>query len=368
MIPLLDLRAQYASIKGEIDAAIGAVLGDCQFHKGPHLKAFEDAFSAYIGAGYCIGTANCTDALYLCLRSLNIGSGDEVIVPAMTFIATAEAVTLTGATPVFVDIEHGSCNIDIDKAAAAVTDKTMAIIPVHLSGRAVDMVRLCRMANGPGLFVIEDCAQAAGAEWDGQSVGTWGNAGCFSFYPSKNLGAYGDGGAVVTNTDFLAYRVRTLADHGQFDKSTHHSEGICSRLDALQAAILNAKLAHLDAWNAKRRAWAIAYDDRLSAIPGIGLPNIPDDPASHVFHCYVVRVKNRDAVRARLAEKGIATGVHYQEALPLMRAYARFGHTAGEFPEAYAYANECLSLPMYPELTTDQIDYIAASLTEAVHA
>ena len=367
MIPLVDLRAQYASIKGEIDAAVRAVLDDALFYKGPHVERFERAFGEYLGVEHVIGVANCTDALYLALRALRIGPGDEVIVPAMTFIATAEAVTMAGATPVFVDMDPATYNIDLDKIQRAVTVKTKAIIPVHLCGRAVDMTRLMAIANAWGLAVIEDCAQAAGAEWDGRAVGTFGQAGCFSFYPSKNLGAYGDGGAVVMHEEHLARMVRMLADHGREKKFDHEFEGVSSRLDALQAAVLTAKLRYLDVWNQVRRCAAALYATLLLDNEDISLPAVMADSESHVFHCFVIRVKNRDRVRAHLSEKGIETGIHYPVPVPLTPAYARFGYAPEDFPEAYAYSQECLSLPMYPELTEEQIGIVCDALIEAVN-
>jgi len=365
-IPLVDLRAQYASIKGEIDAAVQAVLDDCQFYKGPHVERFEREFAARLGTKHAVGVANCTDALYLSLRALGIGNGDEVIVPAMTFIATAEAVTMAGAVPVFVDIDPETYNINLDKIGAAVTEKTKAIIPVHLCGRAVDMTRLMEIAHKYGLAVIEDCAQAAGAEWDGRPVGTFGNTGCFSFYPSKNLGAYGDGGAVVTDNDYIARKVRMLADHGREEKFDHRFPGICSRLDALQAAVLTAKLPHLDEWNSKRYEMAVRYVLRQIETKEITLPEIPTDRREHVFHCFVVRVNERDKARSILAGKEIETGLHYPTALPFTKAYSWLGHKPEDFPEAYAFSQECLSLPMYPEMTIEQVKYVSDSLIEAV--
>jgi len=368
MIPLVDLRAQYAAHKCEINTAIHEVLYDCQFYKGPHVERFEREFADYLGAKYCVGIGNCTDALYLALRGYGIGAGDEVIVPAMTFIATAEAVTMAGAVPVFVDIDPKTYNIDLGKIERAITEKTRAIIPVHLCGRAVDMAQLMEIVRPYGLLVIEDCAQAAGAKWAGKAVGTWGNAGCFSFYPSKNLGAYGDGGAVVTNDINFERHIRMLSDHGRLEKFEHFIEGVSSRLDGLQAAVLSAKLPHLDIWNQRRFVHALSYNARLGDIEGIALPETPLDETTHVFHCFVVRVKNRFTVWTILKEKGIETGLHYPVALPFTKAYARFCHAPEDFPEAYAYSWECLSLPMYPELTVEQIEYVAASLIEAVNA
>lgn len=368
-VPLVDLRAQYLAHGAEIDAAIKAVIDDCLFYKGPHVEAFEALFASRLRAEHVVGVANCTDALYLCMRALGIGPGDEVIVPAMTFIATAEAVSLTGARPVFADIDPATYNIDLDKAAQAITPRTVAIVPVHLCGRAVDMDRLRLVAAKRSLHIIEDCAQAVCAEWRGRAVGTWGDAGCFSFYPSKNLGGYGDGGAVVTHEAALARRVRMLADHGRMEKFDHEFEGVSSRLDALQAAILGAKLRHIGAWNQRRYLGALTYAVHLRGIEGIRLPDIPVDHRSHVFHCFVVRVRaeRRAAIRERMAAKGIETGLHYPVALPFMKAYAHFGHEPSEFPEARAFSHECLSLPLYPELTVDRIRYVAEALIEAVH-
>jgi dTDP-4-amino-4,6-dideoxygalactose transaminase len=361
MIPLVDLRAQYASIKGEIDAAIQSVVNDCQFYKGPHVERFEKAFGG-------IGVGNCTDALYLSLRALRIGAGDEVIVPAMTFAATAEAVTMAGANPVFVDMDPTTYCLDLDKAEAAITEQTAAIIPVHLFGRVVNMDRIDEMARKSGISIIEDCAQAAGAEWRGEPSWCWSDAACYSFYPTKNLGAYGDGGMVRVKDGYLGERIRMLADHGRREKFNHEMSGVCSRLDALQAAILSAKLPHLDEWNRQRYLAAIGLSVNLMDEKSIVLPDIPLDRREHVFHLFVVRLKNRDKIRAILAARGIETGLHYPIALPFTKAYAHLGHAPEDFPEAYAFSQECLSLPMYPELTLEQIRYIANSLKDAVRA
>ena len=365
-VPLVDLKAQYAAIKPEIDCAIHDVLDEAVFYKGPRVERFEQEFAKYVGARFAVGVANCTDALTLALRALRIGRDDEVIVPAMTFIATAEAVTAVGATPVFVDIDPATANIDINKIPRAITEKTKAIIPVHLAGRAVNMTLLTLVAREHGLAIVEDCAQAAGAAWKCCRVGTWGDIGCFSFYPSKNLGGYGDGGMVTTSDEMLARIVRMTADHGREQKFCHEFAGVSSRLDTLQAAVLAAKLPHLDDWNGARYRSAQLYNERLKDVEGLVLPAIPANPHEHVFHCYVVRVKDRFHVWDALRAKGIETGFHYPAALPFLEAYAYLGYDLDDCPEAWAFSQECLTLPLYPELTIDQIDYVADALKEAV--
>lgn len=368
MIPLVDLKVQYASIRGEIDAAVHAVLGDCRFYQGPHVEAFERSFAGFLGAEHCVGVGSCTDALYLTLRALRVGAGDEVIVPAMTFIATAEAVSMTGATPVFVDMDPRTANIDVRLIEDVVTEKTKAIIPVHLAGRAVWMDEVYIIADKRGLAVVEDCAQAAGAMWNGKRVGTFGEAGCFSFYPSKNLGAYGDGGAVVTSSESLARTVRMLADHGRERKFDHELIGVCSRLDGLQAAVLRAKLPHLDSWNLKRNMRAVRYTELLADVPGVELPDIPEDWMEHVFHCFMVRVEKRGAVAEAMRARGIEVGYHYPVPVPLTKAYAHMGHKPWHFTHAYSFANECLTLPLYPELTDAHMETVVNALSEAVRA
>ncbi|MBI2035424.1 MAG: DegT/DnrJ/EryC1/StrS family aminotransferase [Candidatus Liptonbacteria bacterium] len=354
-IPLVDLKKQYLSIKEEIVAAIKSVIEESAFIKGKYVENFEKNFAAYIGAKHCIGVGNGTDAIFITLKCLGVGAGDEVIVPVNTFIATAEAVTLAGATPIFVDCNE-YYNIDPSEIEAAITPRTKAIIPVHLYGQPADMDEIMRIANSRGLMVIEDAAQAHGAEYADKKVGTFGTAATFSFYPAKNLGAYGDGGAVVTNDDKLAEKIRMFANHGRVGKYSHKFEGVNSRLDGLQAAILDAKLKHIDEWMEKRNSIARIYDDKLGgvvAIPKV-LPGI-----RHAYHLYVIEALERDRLQASLKESGIESGIHYPIPLHLQGAYARLGHKRWAFPVAERVAERIISLPMFPELTAEEVSVVA---------
>ncbi len=357
-IPFVDLKAQYEEIGEEIDRAAASVISKTAFIGGPFVKDFEQAFAAFCGAEHCIGTGNGTDALYLALRCAGVGEGDRVIVPANSFIATSEAVTQTGAQVVFCDVDDKTHTIDIPILKSLVTPEVKAIIPVHLYGHPADMDPIMELAEANKMVVVEDAAQAHGALYRGKPVGTIGHAGCFSFYPGKNLGAYGDAGAVVTNDSKLSQKIRMTANHGRSDKYDHLFEGINSRLDGLQASILSTKLKHLPKWTDMRRRNAGLYNDLLK---GTGVTTPPE--SSHVrsvYHLYVIRVPDgkRDALRAYLSDKGVATGIHYPIALPLLKAYARLGHGPEDFPRASAQSADILSLPMYPELSEAQITYI----------
>ena len=362
-VAFVNLKSQYASIKEEIDKAILNVIQDSAFIGGKYLKSFEKNFANYIGVKYCIGVGNGTDALFIALKTLGIGKNDEVITAANTFIATAEAITLTGAKVVFVDCTENTYNIDTQKIEKAITDKTKAIIPVHLYGQPADMDTILEIAKKHNLFVIEDAAQAHGAKYKGRNVGTFGDCACFSFYPGKNLGAYGDAGAVVTNNDLLASKIRMFANHGRKEKYNHEFEGINSRLDGLQAAILNVKLKYLDLWNDRRRAIAKIYDEELKDI--VIIPSVLPD-IRHVYHLYVIRVKNRNKLRELLAEKGISTGIHYPIPLPFLKAYSYLGHKPADFPVAYSIKDELLSLPIYGDMTDEQVEYVIQHLRNAV--
>ncbi len=362
-VPFVDLKAQYRTIKTEIDRAISDVIEDAAFVGGKYVDAFEKDFARYCGATHCVGVGNGTDALCLTLRGLGIGPGDEVITAANSFIATSEAVTLSGARVVFADCDLSTRNIDCERVRRVITSRTRAIIPVHLYGLPADMPELTAVARERGLYLIEDAAQAHGAEVHGKRVGTWGHAACFSFYPGKNLGAYGDGGAVVTDDSSLADKIRLLSNHGRMGKYDHEIEGTNSRLDGLQAAILRVKLRFLDQWVAARRAAARAYT-RLLDGSGIVLP-AEMDGFKHVYHLYVVRVPDRDRVMKALAEKGIAAGIHYPTPLPMLQAYRHLGHTTADFPAAVRCSQEILSLPMFPELTMEQITYVSDVLRAA---
>jgi dTDP-4-amino-4,6-dideoxygalactose transaminase len=359
-ISLIDLRAQYLSIKNEIDQAIAGVIADTSFVGGKYVKRFEEEFAKFCRAKHCVGCGNGTDALYIVLRAMGIGKGDEVITVANSFIATSEAITMTGARIVFVDCDPSTYNIDVVKIEAAITERTKAILPVHLYGHPAEMSLIDEIACKHGLFVIEDAAQAHGAECNGRRVGTLGNAACFSFYPSKNLGAYGDGGAIVTDDEKLATKCQMIANHGRIKKYDHEIEGLNSRLDGLQAAILLAKLGHLEEWTEKRERNALRYKQLLKdtdIILPVELPGF-----RHVYHSFVIRIKNRDAVRAYLGDNEIETGIHYPIALPNLAAYGYLGHKPQDFPVATQFSKEVLSLPMYPELTEIQIDYVCEHL------
>jgi dTDP-4-amino-4,6-dideoxygalactose transaminase len=363
-IPLVDLKAQYASIKPEIDAAVQRVLDETDFISGSAVSEFEKSFAAYCGTRSTVGLANGTDALQLSLLALGVGQGDEVITAVNTFIATSEAISATGARPVFVDNDPQTYTIDVRKIEENITPRTKAIIPIHLYGQPAAMDAINEIAARHNLAVVEDAAQAHGASFKGKTVGTLGRLACFSFYPGKNLGAYGDAGAIATNDEALANKVRMLANHGRLKKYEHEIEGYNSRLDTLQAAILSVKLRHLRAWTEKRQQNASAYSQLLARSSSIVTPfTYPD--ATHVFHLYVVRVQQREKVQQMLKEAGIATGIHYPIPLHMQPAYKHLGLPTGSFPVAERFANEILSLPMYPELTSDQIAFICDTLIKA---
>jgi len=364
-IPLVDLKAQYATIKKEIDAAITRVLESCSFVGGNELERFEERFAAFCEAKHSIGVGNGTDALFLALRALGIGPGDEVIVPAFTFIATAEAVSATGARPVFADVDEETATLDPEALKAAITARTAAIIPVHLYGRAAAMEPILEIAQQHGLAVIEDAAQAHGARYQGRRVGSFGVAACFSFYPGKNLGCYGDGGAVVTNDEALARKVRMLRDHGRVQKYVHEMEGYNSRLDNIQAAVLNVKLDHLEEWNRKREKIAGKYRDLLTDLPEVELL-APAQPFEHVYHLFVIRIKSRDDLKQKMVEKGVGVGIHYPLPLHLQPAYRKQGYGEGDFPISERLAREVLSLPIYPELTDDQQRHVVEVLERCI--
>jgi len=365
-IPLVDLKAQYLSIKDEIDAAIQRCIDRATFILGPEVAAFEEEFAAFCGVRHAVGVDSGTAALHLALRILGVGPGDEVVTTAYTFIATAEVVSLVGARPVFVDIDPRTYNMDPAKLEEAITPRTRAIIAVHLAGQPADMDPILDVARRHGLPVIEDAAQAHGATYRGRPVGTMGDLACFSFYPGKNLGCYGDGGALVTDRDDYADQARLLRDHGRRSKYEHLVTGYGYRLDALQAAILRAKLPHLREWNERRRAHAAAYAELLRLL-GVGLPQeLPG--ARSVYHLYVVRVPARDQVFASMRERGIGVGIHYPIPLHLQPVYRDLGYREGDFPEAERAAREVLSLPMYPELTRAQMERVAAALAKALEA
>ena len=362
-IPFVDLKTQYQSIKPEIDSAIASVIEDTAFVRGKYVNEFEKAYAEKYGVKHCISVANGTDAIYITLKALGIGLGDEVITVANSWISTSETITQTGAKIVFVDIEPDYFTIDVSKIEERITFKTKAIIPVHLYGQLAEIDAIKKICDAHDLYLIEDCAQAHFASYKDQKVGTFGTAGTFSFYPGKNLGAYGDAGAIITNNSELADKMRMFANHGSLKKHEHQIEGINSRMDGLQAALLSVKLPHIIEWNEKRYQNALIYNELLEDVEEIIIPKIRPD-ASHIFHLYVIRTKDRDALQKHLNEHGVSTAIHYPVALPFMQAYDYLGHKSEDFPVAYQYQDEILSLPMYPELSGTSISYVIEIVKE----
>jgi dTDP-4-amino-4,6-dideoxygalactose transaminase len=364
-VPLVDLKAQYNSIKAEIDVAINRVLEHGQFILGPEVKAFEEEMAAYCGTKYAVGVASGTDALHLALLGCGIKPDDEVITTPFTFIATAESIAKCGAKPVFVDIDLKTYNIDPSQIESKITGKTKAILPVHLYGQPAAMERILDMARQHNLKVIEDCAQALGAEYKGKKVGSLGDAGCLSFFPSKNLGAYGDGGMVVTDDAQIAETVRILRVHGSKASYQHVMHGFNSRLDALQAAILRVKLKQLDKWNELRRSKTALYTELLSRIDDVEPPYFEKNCRSSCNY-YTIRLKdsrlNRNELRKHLESKGIQTAVYYPLALHLQEVYKYMGHKPGDFPQSERAQEQVLTLPMYPELNKEQIEEVAGEI------
>lgn len=363
-VPFLDLKAQYSSIKHEIDPAMQSILASCAFAGGPAVEAFEKAFASYCGTKHCIAVGNGTSAIELILLGLGIGTGDEVITVANSFFASAEAISNARATPVLVDCFENDALIDTTKIEAAITPKTKAILPVHLYGQCADMDAIHAIAKKHNILVIEDACQAHGSLYHGKKAGSLGHAAAFSFYPGKNLGAYGEGGAVTTNDDTLALKIRTLRDHGMPEKYVHAVIGRNERMDGIQGAVLSVKLPHLDTWNAARRAHALQYRSRLEQVEGITLIASHDERISN-YHLFVIRVKNRDDVQKKLKDKGIATGIHYPIPIHLQQAYAGIWKQ-GDFPIAEKIAGEIVSLPMYAELTEAQVEEVCEKLLEVV--
>ena len=358
MIPLVDLKAQYDSIKPEIDNAIQRVLDSTSFIMGEELERFEEEFALFCNTKYAIGVANGSDALILALRACDINKGDEVITVPHTFIATAEAISNVGGKIIFVDIDSKSYTVDVSKIEEKISNKTKAIIPVHLYGQPADMDPIMRLTKKYNLKVIEDAAQAHGAEYKGKKVGSIGDVACFSFYPGKNLGAYGDAGMITTNNEEIANKLKMLRNHGRLTaKYEHEIEGYSSRLDNLQAAILRVKLKYLNKWNDLRRRNAKKYNELLSNIGGIITP-YEADYAKHVYHLYVIRTEDRDKLREELKSNGIATGIHYPIPLHLQEAYNYLGYKSGDFPVTEKASKEILSLPMFAELSDEQIEEI----------
>ncbi len=364
-IPLFDLKAQHASIREEIREAVCAVLESNAFILGPEVLAFETEAARYLGCRHAIGVASGTDALVLALRAAGVGPGDEVIVPPLTFGATALSVRNVGATPVFADIDAATFNLEPDSVRKRLSPRTKAVLPVHLYGLPADMDALSSIARDRGLALIEDAAQAIGAQYRGLKAGSLGTAACFSFYPTKNLGAAGDGGLVTTNDDALASRVRLLREHGARERYVHDVVGTNSRLDEIQAAVLRVKLRRLDAWNAARARNANVYREALELAPGVTLPAAPGD-RTHVYHLFVVRVADNRRVRDALAVAGIGSGIYYPSPLHLQPAFRDMGAVEGDLPEAERACREVLALPIYPEIQGRAIAEVCAELRKAL--
>lgn len=364
-VPFLDLRAQYKSIEQEISDATAQVLESCAFAGGPFVAQFEREFASFCGCELAVGVGSGTEALWLSLLALGIGEGDEVITVPNTFIATAEAISFCGARPVFIDIDEKTYTMSPQLLDGAITPETKAIIPVHLFGQMGDMDPIMEIARAHGLSVIEDACQAHGAEYKGRPAGSMGDAGCFSFYPGKNLGAYGEAGAVVTNRPELAETIRALRDHGQAAKYYHETIGWNARMDGLQGAVLSAKLRHLSDWNETRIKNAQTYNELLSEVAGVITP-ARAEYGKHVFHIYAIRVQDRDSMIGELSKKDIHCGIHYPVPIHLQKAYDSLGLGEGSFPVSEKCARELVSLPMFPELTDEQIRYVCDKMKEVI--
>jgi dTDP-4-amino-4,6-dideoxygalactose transaminase len=360
-VPFVDLRAQYLSIKKEIDTAILEIINNTAFIGGKPVNDFETAFADLYGVKHCVSVANGTDSLYIIMRMLGIGHGDEVITVANSWISSSETISQTGARPVFIDIDPDYYSLNEYLLERAITSSTKAIMPVHLHGQAVNMDEVMRIANKYNLLVIEDCAQSHFSEFKGKRVGTFGIAASFSFYPGKNLGAYGDAGAIITNDAALAEKCKMYARHGALKKHEHQIEGINSRMDGLQAAILSSKLPYILKWTDLRIQCADLYDELLKNCEGVVIPRRRDS-TKHTFHLYVIRAKNRDGLVNYLKEKQIETAIHYPTALPNLKAYSYLGNEPEDFPIATAYQEQILSLPIYPELSKEQIAYVSENI------
>lgn len=358
-VPFIDLARSHEALREEMMTAFMNVCERAHYILGEEVSSFETEFAGYVGARFSVSVSSGTDALTIALMSLGVGPGHEVITAANTAIPTITAIVRAQALPVLVDAGEDFC-IDVDKIARAVTSKTRAVIPVHLYGYPCDMEKVRGVAEGAGLLVIEDCAQAHGAQIGGKKVGTFGDAGCYSFYPTKNLGAYGDGGMIVTDSEETAAVARMIRHHGQRSKDAHEVEGLCARLDELQAAILRVKLPHLDEWNARRAGIARVYIEGLHGVekpPGLG-------PRKSVWHLFVVRHRERDRLREELARRGIDTAIHYPKPVHLQKAFAHLGHAEGDFPVSESFSREILSLPMFPELSHEEIARVVDTVNE----
>ena len=362
-IPFVDLYAQYQTIKSDIDNAIADVIEKSAFVRGPYVETFEQTFAEAMEREYCVSCANGTDALYIALVSLGISPGDEVLAPAHSWISTTETISQAGGRVVFCDTERDTFTIDPNSIKEKITSRTVGIVPVHLFGQAADMDAIMKIAQENNLWVLEDCAQSHIARYRGQLVGTFGDAATYSFYPGKNLGAMGDAGAIVTNHERLANKMTMFARHGGLKKGDHQIEGINSRLDGMQAAILSVKLPHLTSWTEARRRCAERYSNGLRAIKQVSVPQVAEGN-EHVFHLYVVKCKDRDGLAEHLASNGVQTVINYPVALPYLPAYARYNHRPSDFPNAFRNQSEILSLPIYPELTDEQVDTVIELIAE----
>lgn len=365
-VPFVDLHTIHRALEPELVAVFTRVLHSGAFVLGPEVAAFESEFAEYVGTPHCIAVTNGTAALQLTLAALGVGPGDEVVTVAHTFIATAEAISAVGARPVFVDIDAQSYTMDPSLLEAAITDRTRAIIPVHIYGQTADMDPILRIADRHGIPVIEDACQAHGARYKGRPAGSMGKAGCFSFYPGKNLGACGEGGAITTHDPELARQIAMWRDHGSKRKYVHQFPGLNLRMEGVQGGILSVKLRHLDSWNEQRRSLADAYAEVLAGSCFL-LPH-PMDYARHVYHLYVIQTNERDAVREHLQESGIETGLHYPIPLHLQEAYASLGYVRGDFPVTEEAASRILSLPMFPGMTREAVEYVAEEVMELSRA
>jgi dTDP-4-amino-4,6-dideoxygalactose transaminase len=361
VLPFVDLAKQYAAIRQEVDSAIQQVLSECNFVLGPEVEEFEQAFAEFVGSEHAIGVSSGLDALRLALMALGVGPGDEVILPANTYIATALAVSAVGARPVLVDCDPKTYNIDVSLIEPAITPRTEAIIPVHLTGQAADMDPILEVASRHGLHVVEDAAQAHGTLYKGRPCGSIGTVSCFSFYPGKNLGAYGDGGMVTTNDPELTTRIRQLRNYGQRAKYHHAEKGLNARLDTLQAAILTVKLRYLPQWNKARAAHAEGYEDLLTGVGDLVFQRT-EPYSTHIYHLFVIETEQRAALQQHLNAAGIQTAIHYPIPVHLQRAYTDLNYREGAFPEAERLAARMLSLPMFPELRADQIAHVAEEI------
>lgn len=365
-VPFIDLALQYRNLKAEIDKGIQELCSQCSFILGPQVKEFEEGFASFVSSKHCQGVASGTDALELAFRALGIGPGDEVIIPANTFVATAIGVMQAGATPVMIDIDPSSYLIDYEKLEDACSARTKAICVVHLYGRSCDMDTIMSFAESRSIAVIEDAAQSHGATWKGKPTGSFGDIGCFSFYPGKNLGAYGDGGATVTDSDLLDHKLRALRNYGSQIKYEHPEVGTNSRLDSMQAVVLNVKLKHLAQWNQNRWNAAKRYCDNLKPLADQGLVQLPElaTSAEHVFHLFVIQVGDRESLMAHLADSNVQSGIHYPKPIHLQGGYADLGYSKGDFPVTEAASERIMSLPMFPEITSEQVDYVCEVVSD----